>query len=523
MREPMPHKPRRPVPPRRVRTFLLTLGRTVLLIIGSVALAGAAIWLFNRVEARAVEQQKEVKKKADDAEKAKLRDAVDAWAMHEAMRQYAASLAPKDGDAPPKVAELEVIKEKAYTHFGVKKEESTPNQAPPKRAFAKETKSRAFLDSLTEKAAVASTIAAVLLFLAAILFPLYSFCTSQAASLVSRMTDVSTGRADGASPVTSGVAAIASAIAVGNDGTFARRLALGAAALGTAAVVVGTMTLRVPGSEYDLPVDAPNGRAAINVDTMKLRVQPGEINIPASNITAFGPEIEANVSPLQFNFPALTAQQDVLRALTSELTAYRQLVERQTNRDAEVIRLNAEVIRLNTEKNALDTQNVRLQTTVESEQRQRVLLQEQIEDRNTLMASVKNSIGELTESQKKLVAGQENLSLGSTLEAFRYAQTLNAQNDRLFNQLFRRGVIRQNCDTYARITKTFATLDGVDCIDHGWKHAFWDVPREKSRDIWKYVTRNTTLKPKPVDPKPLEPRKISETLQGERLVAPGSR
>lgn len=222
---------------------------------------------------------------------------------------------------------------------------------------------------------------------------------------------------------------------------------------------VGALLIDVPGREVSVDPNVRIPNVGLEIGDFSVAVQPGRVDIPAAQIVS-EPKVQTRVPPIEFHFPAAHLEQQALTALTSELAEYRQSLLLLANRDRELeeqrvlIERQQEVIGSQQEAiNRIDLQN-------EAFEKYLAQIEAAVHDQSEIEAR-------LQESLKTLASAAEVQQYGDRLAGRQYARRLNTQNRRIFNQIFRPGLIRENCATYRAVESEIPDL--AECTD-AWLH-----------------------------------------------------
>lgn len=239
-------------------------------------------------------------------------------------------------------------------------------------------------------------------------------------------------------------------------------LAVAATAAGAAAAfVIGVLTITVPSRNVTANVAAPSANAKYSIDDIDIHIPRIPVNVPPTMIS---PHVNADVPPLAFNFPQIPVDDTALRQFTTAMTEFAQALKHQSDHDARLDALSKAAEDL-AARNAELTTKVALQPT-----------ENQVTQMEKELVEIKKTNSAIRDALSLLAQSTEKESTGTTVGALQYLRSLNAQNDRLLNQLFRPGLVKQNCETYGKVAKT-ANVDVVSCTEKGW------------RDFWRFVTR----------------------------------
>src|SRR5258708_3068887 len=201
---------KRPGPKSRAfaRGFWLVTAGVVLFLIG--------VATMRRLDVHAQQDQVELRHSAREEREAKLREAIDAWAVQEAVRLHA-----QEHDPKAVTKSLEVLRQEAMARLGVHNaalEGPTPNFGSYWKA--PKTRFHVFIDEILEKAGAGLVIAAILLIIAGVVVPVYTLCSEAAGKIVDKISELPEPRAS--SPVAVTTLAIASTARMATTGAVAR-------------------------------------------------------------------------------------------------------------------------------------------------------------------------------------------------------------------------------------------------------------------------------------------------------------
>ena len=218
-------------------------------------------------------------------------------------------------------------------------------------------------------------------------------------------------------------------------------------------VGIGAILVNASGRELSVTSDVRSPNVGLNVGDFAIAVQPGRIDVPAANIIPSNPRLLAEIPKIEVHLPVDDAQQKVVAELTllaSKLQEYdRSLELRMKEQQDEILRLSRSNEGLKTELAIRPTkQSVEdLARQVEQQNELKSRLEEVLDANHQSLAATKKTLDETLPPLVKVSAERQ---YGDRVTARQVTRHLNAQNEHLFNQIFRPGFIRKNCETTKR-------------------------------------------------------------------------
>jgi hypothetical protein len=240
-------------------------------------------------------------------------------------------------------------------------------------------------------------------------------------------------------------------------------MAIAASAAGaTAALVIGAITITVPRNLVTANLAPATTTATYDIKPITITVPSTPVNVRPEDIKP--PHVNTEIPPLAFHFPEIPVDKTALAQFTTAMTGFSLALQQQREHDARLDVLINQVLELQKKNTALETTLALRPTTDEINH-----LNTAVSELHDTDAILKGSLDPLREAAAKEAAG-------ATVHAVQYLRSLNAENDHFVNQLFRPGLIKQNCATYADVVKTANLADAAPCTQKGW------------RDLWRFLT-----------------------------------
>jgi len=233
-------------------------------------------------------------------------------------------------------------------------------------------------------------------------------------------------------------------VGTGGGGMLIAPMAIGATIAGaTAAIVVGAITIRVPTTSANAEVPPVSARATYTVDELKIHVKPADVPVTADQITP--PNVRTDIPPLAFHFPQIPIDTERMHEFETAMHNYAAALQAQSEHDRRLDDLLTRALQRERE-NALLQAKLDYKPTEDEVAR----LKAEAETRNKLDQAVRDSLHSLAD-------GTQEQEKGTVLGALQYLRSLNAQNEHYFNRVFRRELVRRNCDTYKSVSSQFTS------------------------------------------------------------------
>ncbi|HYR28443.1 MAG TPA: hypothetical protein VEU30_08255 [Thermoanaerobaculia bacterium] len=205
-----------------------------------------------------------------------------------------------------------------------------------------------------------------------------------------------------------------------------------------AIVTIGAFLITIVGARETIEPQVEVGNVGIRVEDFELALKPAPAPVTATLIPT-GPNASFPVPPVNFTFPSSRVEQEALTALTRELVEYRSAIQQLAASDVRFVAQQERLESLQSENDALKAE-VKLRPTAE----QLTALIDVVDKRTSVEKDMTQAVKELGDATK---SATEPRRVERVTTQF-YLRTLNKQNQRIFNQLFRPGLIRENCRTY---------------------------------------------------------------------------
>ena len=242
----------------------------------------------------------------------------------------------------------------------------------------------------------------------------------------------------------------------GGEASLMGRIALQATAASAAvAVTVGAFSLAIPGRSIDAAVDKRNSAiASIDVGAFDIKIPGKQFQISPDRVILRNGDARVDVPELALQLPPIQVPADQSFAqFANELRTYREHLERVqavNHENASLRSLNAALI----ERYGTLVAELQVRPTKSEFD----MLRQRVDQQITASSNLTTAIGNLESVTEKH-------RTGSYLSALELARTINSQNDRLFNTLFRQTLIEQNCATYEWLHQKFPDMIAPDgCI-----------------------------------------------------------
>lgn len=402
---------------------------------------------------------KKVSKASEDKRKYDRRlEAVEAWATQYRLQGLVATQAssPPVKKATTDAIEAEITRALDQLHV----------VAPPDATIARVAPVLDVVFGVSAKVGAAFIVFGMLAFVAAILAALIPWVRKQTDKLFERAVEPpETHKQEGSSAA--GAVSSAAMVVTSRGAAMAPIAIVGTAAAGlTAAIVIGAMTITVtPPKTLDAKVSTPTPEAVYDIKPLKINVESGPVNVRREDITP--PHVNTDIPPLAFNFPEIPVDQTALTQFTTAMTNYAHALDNQSAHDERLDKLLGEVVRLQRQNAQLET-SLELRPTAEKVE----ALEKEFGELKVASSKVGDAVGSLADGTQTEV----------DVDSLQYLRKLNAQNDHLVNQLFRPGLVRQNCKTYREILDATGVA-AAPCTEKGW------------RDFWRFVTRRADVEP----------------------------
>jgi hypothetical protein len=236
----------------------------------------------------------------------------------------------------------------------------------------------------------------------------------------------------------------------GEAGSMGRLALQTVAASSAVALTVGAFSLAIPGRSIDVALEERRtANAAVDVGTFGIAIPGKEFQVSPDRVVLRHGQARVDVPELAFHLPPIevTRNDDSFRAFARELRAYRtylQEVQRTTDQTTALQRAHDSEMFALYDSLVMELRDRPTKTEFEA-------LKKRVDDESKTSKTLEKAVHDLKEASV-------DLHKGSYLEALELARTINSENDRLFNTLFRQTLIQQNCATYEWLHEKFPDL-----------------------------------------------------------------